>query len=233
MRIVFLIIFFCFSTSVLFAQIDSNNNNALSIPAIESDTETNSEEQEEIESKPITNPGLSNMDENKVNGLSIPDNKSFDTPKKEFSMFETETFGDPGELYTKQIKKHTAYTDKVIEKSGFVGDTEDQFLGDFKTTSSSVSIVYRDSGTFDGDHIRIFLDGDVIRSRVLLPGGYNGFKIKLREGINKFDFLALDTGLAPPNTAEFQILDENQQVISANNWGLAAGVKATIVIIKE
>jgi len=43
----------------------------------------------------------------------------------------------------------------------------------------------------------------------------------------------LNQGESGPNTAEFQILDEHGNVISSNQWNLATGVKATIILIKE
>ncbi|MFD2823517.1 hypothetical protein ACFS5M_07545 [Lacinutrix iliipiscaria] len=231
MRLLFIFLFSVLSTSI-YAQVDSEEK-SVAIPVIESD-EGEIEQEVETESQPLENTGLINPQEDKVNGLSVPKkNQPLDLPKKEFSMFETEEFGNPAELYAKDLKKHTAYKDKVIEKGGYGGDTVDQFLGDFTTKSPTVTIVYRDYGQFDGDYIRIFIDGEILKPRILLSGSYNGFTLALKEGINKIDFYALNVGSMAPNTAEFQILEEDSEIISANQWSLAAGVKATIVIIKE
>ena len=227
-----LVCLFCIFSTAIHAQIDSDEK-SVAIPVIESD-KGEIEQEVEIESKPIDNTGLIQPKEDNVNGLSVPKkNQPLNIPKREFSMFESEQFGNPAELYVKQIEKHTRYTDHVIEKSGFGGDTVDQFLGDFKTKSPTINIIYRDFGQFDGDHIRVIIDNEVIKPRILLTNSYTGFILNLKEGINKIDFYALDVGSMAPNTAEFQILDEDSEIISSNQWNLAAGVKASIIIIKE
>jgi len=229
-----LILFLCVFSWSLQAQVDSEEK-SVAIPVVETEEEnpkTSDENPIEFNS-PINNNGLTIPKENTVNGLSVPKtNQPLDIPEKEFSMFG-ETFGDPGEIYEKQIKKHTRYTEEEKREKSYTGSLTDQFFGDFKTKSATVNVVYRDYGAFDGDHIRIFINEDIIKGSALLSPDYRGFKFTLAEGINKIDFLALDTGQVSPNTAEFQILDENGDVISASQWNLATGVKATIIITKE
>jgi hypothetical protein len=230
MRLLIVFLLFCL-TNALHAQIDREEN-SVPIPVVESE-EGNIEQTQELESKPIENQGLTIPRDNKVNGLSVPkQNQSLDLPKEEFSMFNSEEFGNPAELYTKQIKKHTRYTE-LLKEQQFRGSTTTQFFGDFRTKSDNINIVYRDYGAFDGDHIRVFINDDIIKSSVLLTPSYSGFEVMLQEGINKIDFLALDTGQVSPNTADFQILDEDGSLISGNQWNLAKGVKGTIIIIKE
>ena len=236
MKYLVLFFFFVFSWS-LQAQIDSEEN-SVPIPVVEVEddnhkaTEVNKTDNE---SKPIENNGLVIPKENKINGMSVPKtNQPLHVPEKEFSMLgNRETFGNPGELYEKKIKKHARYTELEKREKSYTGSLTDQFFGDFKTKSGSVNILYRDYGAFDGDHIRIYVNEDVIKGSALLSPGYRGFKFKLAEGINKIDFLALDTGQVSPNTAEFQILDDDGNVISGSQWSLAKGVKATIIITKE
>ena len=67
---------------------------------------------------------------------------------------------------------------------------------------------------------------------MLLTSGFGGFNIDLEVGINKIDFQALNQGSSGPNTAEFQILDENGNTVAGNQWNLATGVKATIILTK-
>ena len=43
----------------------------------------------------------------------------------------------------------------------------------------------------------------------------------------------LNQGYSGPNTAEFKIYDDKGELISANQWNLATGFKATIIIVKE
>ncbi|MDO6598061.1 hypothetical protein Q4512_14150 [Oceanihabitans sp. 2_MG-2023] len=231
MRVLFLI-FICFLSFNLQAQIDSEQK-SVAIPVIESEEGEIEEEAKEDEGKPINNQGFVVPKEDNINGMTVPkQNHPMDLPKKEFSMFSQEEFGNPGELYQDKINKHASYTDLKKEKQ-FRGNTTTQFFGDHKTASENINIVYRDYGAFDGDHIRVFINDDIVKATVLLTPDYSGFKFKLVEGINKIDFFALDTGQVSPNTAEFQILDDFGNVISGNQWNLAKGVKASILIIKE
>jgi hypothetical protein len=72
-----------------------------------------------------------------------------------------------------------------------------------------------------------------VQARVYLTGGFSGFKLDLKKGFNKIDFLALNQGESGPNTAEFRVVDDLGNLVSANRWNLATGVKATIIIVKE
>jgi hypothetical protein len=53
------------------------------------------------------------------------------------------------------------------------------------------------------------------------------------KGFNKIDFEALNQRSSGPNTAEFQIYDDNGGLISASQWNLGTGFKATIVVTKN
>ncbi|MDP5157247.1 MAG: hypothetical protein NWQ07_01555 [Flaviramulus sp.] len=77
------------------------------------------------------------------------------------------------------------------------------------------------------------VNDDIIHARVFLTGGYSGFKLDLKPGFNKIDFVALNQGESGPNTAEFQVIDDNGFIVSHNQWNLATGVKATIIVVKE
>ena len=230
MRLICLFIILLYSVS-LQAQIDSDNK-SVTIP-VEEREDGNIDQIQELESKPIENQGLTIPRQDKVNGLSVPKQKRpSDFPQEDFSMFPKEQFGNPGELYVKQIKKHTRYTEQE-QNSRYNGNTENQYLGDFKTKAINVNVIYRDHQYPDGDRIRVFVNDDVVQPNVLLHSTYSGFKLDLQKGFNKIDFYALNQGSSGPNTAEFQILDEHGNIISANQWNLATGVKATIILIKE
>ena len=227
----FIVCLLCFVNMTLQAQIDSDEN-TVPIPVVENE-EGDIEQIEELESKPIENQGMTIPNENKVNGLSVPkQNQPLDLPEKEFSMLGGEEFGNPGELYVKQIKKHTQYTEQE-KGSQNNGSTTNQYLGDFKTKADKINVIYRDHMYPDGDRIRVFVNDDVFKPNVLLHSTYSGFKLDLQKGFNKIDFYALNQGQSGPNTAEFQVLDEHGNVISSNQWNLATGVKATIILIKE
>lgn len=108
-----------------------------------------------------------------------------------------------------------------------------QYLGSFKTKSFTSTIRYRDAAFVDGDKIRVYLNDKIIEPEVALDGAFQGFKITLVDGVNKIDFEALNEGFASPNTAEFQVYDDKGIAISASQWNVGTGYKATIILMKE
>ena len=204
------------------AQIDSKNKST-SIPAVKSKKDS-ADVKPLLPSKPIKN--------NTVNGMSVPKtNTALNFPKKEFSMFG-EKFGNPGELYENRLNKKTKDL-KTEMGLGAKGSTTDQYFGDFKTKSKFVKVVYRDFGLQDGDYIRVLINDEILEFRVLLTNSTKGFRLDLKEGFNKIDFMALNEGYAMPNTAEFKVIDDKGNVIAGNRWNLSTGVKATIIVVKE
>ncbi|WP_067149423.1 hypothetical protein [Pseudotamlana agarivorans] len=201
-----------------YSQIDSRKK-SFNIPAIEAPQDTKTETPE---IKPEEN-------------LDLPKptpNTPF--PKKEFSMFAEEEFGDPGELYVDKINKtldHLKLSKEEIELRN--GSTVDQYLGDFNSNGKFVNVVYRDHGYMDGDIIQVRVNDDVVHARVFLSNSFKGFKLDLKPGINKIDFVALNQGESGPNTAEFRVIDDMGNVVTHNQWNLATGVKATVIVVKE
>lgn len=222
MKIQFIyILIFCFSLTIN-AQIDSQKKST-PIPAIESKKDT--------ANSSVLFPANPKSDNN-FGGLNSPKaNSEFNLPKKEFSMFG-ETFGNPGELYEKRLSKNMASIKQEMYL-GSKGSTTDQYFGDFTTKSKYVYVMYSDYGEQDGDYINVSVNDDIINPRIMLTNASQGFKLDLKEGFNKIDFLALTEGYLMPNTAFFKVVDDQQNVITSNYWALAVNVKATIIIVKE
>ena len=109
----------------------------------------------------------------------------------------------------------------------------DQYLGEIRTSSGSVTIMYRDHEYVDGDRVRIYVNGDIVKTSVYLSGNFNGFTFPLQSGFNKVEFQALNQGTSGPNTAELLIYDEDGNTLSSNQWNLTTGRKATVTIILE
>lgn len=122
---------------------------------------------------------------------------------------------------------------KKENNSGGVFYRRNQYLGSFRVKTFTSTIRYRDAAFVDGDRIKVYLNGKVIEPEVVLDETFKGFKIKLEKGINRIDFEALNEGFAPPNTAEFQVFDELGTVVSASQWNVGTGYKATIILVKE
>lgn len=203
------------------AQID-NKKNSISIPAIESKKDS-----------AVISPSIPKK-ENNVFGINNPKvAPNLELPKKEFSMFPEEEFGNPGELYSNKLDK----IEKDLLPEGYGsngGAKEDVFWGDYYTESSYVLLMVKDHGAIDGDLLRIFVNDDVLVSDIYLNSNFKSYKLDLlNEGVYKIDFYAINEGSMLPNTAAYKILDQWGNVITGVVEGLSEGVKITVNIVKE
>jgi len=110
---------------------------------------------------------------------------------------------------------------------------QDQNLGDVKTNGEYVNVMCRDHEYVDGDRIRVFVNEDVVRSNISLTSSFTVIKLPLQKGINTIDFEALNQGTSGPNTAELHVYDDKGQLISAKEWNLGTGYRASFIVIKE
>ncbi len=141
-------------------------------------------------------------------------------------QFEQQKFANPSD----------AVKDKLNEKEGGFDSKafrKNQYLGDFKTKSAYVKISCRDFGEIDGDEIRVWVNDKVMIERVYLDGDFQRIELGLEPGFNKVDFEALNQGYSGPNTAQFMVFDDKGSLVSSNQWNLATGFKATIIIVKD
>ncbi|AZJ36424.1 hypothetical protein D6T69_13170 [Tenacibaculum singaporense] len=109
----------------------------------------------------------------------------------------------------------------------------DQDLGSFSTKSKSVNIICRDYQYPDGDKVTIYINDVPVVSNLTLKQQYQSFNLPLDEGINTIKIVALNQGTSGPNTAAFKIYNDAGMLISSNEWNLATGAKATIIVAKE
>lgn len=148
------------------------------------------------------------------------------TPATNFSMTPKNEFINPGDVYKDKLNKKEENSDRVFYR-------KNQNLGDFRTGSLTAKVRYRDAAFVDGDQIRVYLNDKVIQYQVNLDSDFKGFEIVLEKGFNKIEFEALNQGSSGPNTAEFQVYDDKGGIISASQWNLGTGFKATIILVKE
>ena len=148
------------------------------------------------------------------------------TPATNFSMTPKNEFISPGDVYKDKWNKKEENTDGVVYR-------KNQNLGNFQTGSVTAKVMYRDAAYVDGDKIRVYLNDKVIEYQVNLDSDFKGFEIVLEKGFNKIDFEALNQGSSGPNTAEFKVYDDKGGLISASQWNLGTGFKATIILVKE
>ena len=147
-------------------------------------------------------------------------------PANNFSMTPKNEFINPGDVYKDKWNKKEEYQEGIVYR-------KNQNLGNFKTGSTTAKVMYRDAAFVDGDQIRVYLNDVVIQSQVNLDSNFKGFEIVLEKGFNKIDFEALNQGTSGPNTAEFKVYDDKGILISASQWNLGTGFKATIILVKE
>ena len=109
----------------------------------------------------------------------------------------------------------------------------DQDLGSFRTNSKNVRIICRDFQYPDGDRVSILVNGIPVVVNIVLEASYQTFTIPLDIGVNKIAFEALNQGSSGPNTAGFKVFNDTGSLISSNEWNLATGAKATLVIARH
>jgi hypothetical protein len=109
----------------------------------------------------------------------------------------------------------------------------DQDLGSFRTDSKSVNIICRDYQYPDGDRVTIYINDIPVVYNITLRENYQKFNIPLDVGINKIVIEALNQGTSGPNTAAFKVYSDSGSLISSNEWNLATGAKATLLIAKD
>ena len=109
----------------------------------------------------------------------------------------------------------------------------DQDLGSGHTNSASVNGICRDFQYPDGDRVTIMVNGVPVVVNIVLKQRYQRFNIPLEVGINKISFVALNQGTSGPNTAAFKVYNDAGMLLSSNEWNLATGAKATLVVAKD
>ena len=196
------------------------------------ETNTNSVEFE-VEDTNVNNPTGLELPARKKLGLTKP--KDERDPKSNMSLGNTEP--EPFDMRKTDglLENNKGKTPKAFtkDKEPLPQYAKDQFLGDVKTGAAFVTVKYRDHEYVDGDLIRVYVNQDVVQSQVYLGGSFSGFVLNLQPGANRIEFEALNQGSSGPNTAELHVYDENGFIISAKEWNLLTGRRASIIVIKE
>ena len=199
------------------------NSKFKAIPPKINTPKTKKETPPKLDIPPITKPNVFKNPE-----IFNPNPKPTGTivPATNFSMTPKNEFMNPGDIYKDKWNKKEENQDGVVYR-------KNQNLGNFQTGSTTAKVMYRDAAYVDGDQIRVYLNDKVIQYQVNLDSDFKGFEIVLEKGFNKIDFEALNQGSSGPNTAEFKVYDDKGALISASQWNLGTGFKATIILVKE
>lgn len=120
--------------------------------------------------------------------------------------------------------------DKLNKEIAKEGNWEDVFFGKYVVNTPNIKIMAKDFADPDGDRVQMVLNGITIELSILLESYYKTYIVDLEEGDNLIDIIALNQGLAGPNTASFSIYDGNGRLITSNEWNLNTGVAAKFSI---
>lgn len=221
MRLVFFSVALFFY-SISYAQLDSRTG---SFP--KSETKSNSFPSSGLGSRPA--PSL---------------NMGRETPLFESSVKTSDKYKDLGKKKEKVVditkgdglmEYATDYTPRRQGKrnEGKMPKGRNQSLTDIVTEADKLHVLYRDHQVVDGDRIRVLVNDEIVIYDTMLEAHFKGLHLPLQVGINKVDFLALNQGDSGPNTAELHVYDDDGNLVSANEWNLLTGYKATVVIIKQ
>ena len=206
-----------FISTVMIAQLDHAGNNSVNFDNTNTDAKTSGGYALPAINKPRFK-STEGKNPNTLRPLLEMDEEEFDMSK------------DDGLLEYKSGKAPKYFTKDKEAKAEY---GRDQYLGDLLTNSSYVNVVYRDHEYVDGDVIRIFVNGDIIRGQVTLDGSFRGFDLTLEAGENRIEFEAINQGESGPNTAELHVYDDQGILVSAHEWNLLTGHKASIIVYKE
>jgi len=158
---------------------------------------------------------------------------AFDKEKEKLKRKKSESdFNNKGILTTAKLNEERFL--KAFKKINgqYIYPKIDQDLGSFRTNSKSVNIICRDFQYPDGDRVTILINDVPVIQNIVLQQNYQKFNIPLDIGINRIAFKALNQGSSGPNTAAFKVYND-AVLISSNEWNLATGAKATLVIAKD
>ena len=179
--------------------------------------------------------GIPNKKIKKPMSLEIGNNdgfkKAFDNKNKQDAKKKKEDLKDKGILSAAKISEERFL--KSWKKINAPFPKIDQDLGSFRTQSKAVRIICRDFQYPDGDRVTITINDIPVIRNITLYSSYQSFDLPLQVGINKIAFIALNQGTSGPNTAGFTVFDDVGNVISSNEWNLATGAKATVIIAKD
>ncbi|WP_428742268.1 hypothetical protein [Tenacibaculum sp.] len=210
----------CFVTSNSFAQLDGSvggNNEGTSSFGFKT-----------APAKEVKKPNV--LDFSNDNGFKTAHNKQQKELQKQQAEQDLENKG----ILTKAKIAEEQYLKAFKQINGMYNyPVIDQDLGSFSTKGKSVNIICRDYQYPDGDRVTIYINKIPVISNLTLKQNYQSFNLPLDKGINTIEIVALNQGTSGPNTAAFKIYNDAGMLISSNEWNLATGAKATIIVAKE
>lgn len=219
MRLFFLVVLLIGVSTTATSQIDFMDSppGKLDIPVVVKGADTKSSAYQSNQNHSLTAPKYRN-------GFSNPTD-FFKKEKEPLTM----TAGHG--LMERTIKFEPNYLQKNKDRGG-TGNQNTQYLGKFTSTGKYVEIYCRDHQYVDGDRVQVLINGNIVAQSITLTGSYQPVLVVLGKGANRIEIKALNEGTSSPNTAQFVVYDEMGNIITKNQWNLATGVEASILINK-
>jgi len=159
---------------------------------------------------------------------------------KPISMIQTNDFINPGDKVKNNLNKdldNTLLRHGLKEDDSYIRKTDVDF-GAFKTKAKKLYIRVRDYGAIDGDLIRATVIHDY-KSKMLvdnlsLSGTFISIQVDLNLGVNFLELQALNRGALGGNTGNFEIYDEEGNLLVTNFWdNIDTGVKSKFTFVRE
>lgn len=153
---------------------------------------------------------------------------SFEVGKKDntSSMIQKDEFASRAHEYADRVE----IRQQGESNEAYKGNLE---FGIIRTKSPYLVLAARDFGAEDGDRVKVTLNKKVIMSDVTLTNSGQGIMITLFEGFNDLRFEALNQGTSGPNTGQFSISDNKEEILAGGEWNLATGFHGKFIVIKE
>ncbi|WP_290468453.1 hypothetical protein [Lacinutrix sp. MedPE-SW] len=223
---IYLLTFFLFCSIIgVNAQIDSENR-SIAIPAENVDDPL---EDDEIIIQPVKKNDEKPEKEDDIKETLSKEEQMSISKRKEFSMVHDDKLRGSAELYGKQLKNALQLREDEYREEG---RKVNQFFGKYLTKSKYQDVLLRDFGAEDGDLVRIWVNGTIVNSRIVLSNANKNFTLTLQPGENVVEFEALNQGTSGPNTAGFAVFEKTTgNKLLSSQWNLLTGVRGTFTVV--
>jgi|GEM_PF-2697881 len=212
-------VFMLFCIASVFAQPDTGKNR-LNIPPV-TPPEIKAPVVTPPKKDPYYVPPSISGEPSKNYNLNTDNQINFGAPKPKFA--------NPGDAVAEKINREGSGGSNI----SIPELRQNKHLGEFRVTSSFITIRYIDSGyLIDGERIAVYINGRMVRE-LHVRGGVESIDIPLDKGFNKIALKVTDVGTVWPSTISYEVWDDKNRQIMSETWGADIGIIADMVIINE
>ncbi|RZJ73273.1 hypothetical protein [Flavobacterium sp.] len=213
----FLLPIFLLFAGVAFAQKLDSGNNSLNIPPI-LPPKTTAPVVVPPKADPYYVPPSIKGEPSKSYSLDTDQKINFGAPKPKFI--------NPGDEIADKLNK---------EASG--GNFKDlrmnKHMGEFRVTSSMVTVYYQDIGAYiDGERIAVYVNDKLVKE-LFINGSRQAFEVPLQPGFNKLLLKVTNVGTVYPSSIFYEVVDDKGRSLLSDSWFADIGIYADMIIVKE